>query len=557
MDREDAPEVAAPLDLLLADAAVGLSSRFRPVRLMLALGRRMVAKPDAVGRRSAELLRELARISAGSSELEPNPRDRRFADPAWTGNPLLHRVLQAYLAGSRAADQLAADVGLDKDERLRFVASNIVDALAPSNNPWLNPAAWKESLDTGGANTVRGLRAFIEDMSSSPRVPRMVDPEAYEVGRDLAVTPGSVVWRAPLYELIQFTPHTSRVHSSPLLVVPPTINKYYILDLAPHRSLIEFLVGQGHQLFVMAWRNPDARFRDSGLDAYGAAVVEAVGAVRRICRSAQANLMGVCSGGIITSMVMGHLAATGENSVNALTLLVTVLDQKQAGVAAALIDETTAKAAMAASAKQGYLDGSALAEVFAWLRPNDLVWNYWVNNYLLGRKPPAFDILFWNADTTRMPARMHHDFLRIAMANALVTPGEATMLDTPVDLGKIAADSYIVAGVADHICPWQSCYKTTHLLGGSTRFVLSTSGHIAALVNPADNPKSSFRAGGDLRAEADAWSAGAESHSGSWWLDYAAWLGARSGPQKVAPRRLGGAGFKPQEPAPGTYVFDR
>ena len=256
-------------------------------------------------------------------------------------------------------------------------------------------------------------------------------------------------------------------------------------------------------------------------------------------------------------MVAAHLAANGDRTINAFTLLVTVLDQERAGVASALIDETTAKHAVDASARQGYLDGNALAEVFAWLRPNDLIWNYWVNNYLLGRKPPAFDILYWNADTTRMPARLHHDFLRLAMANALVTDGTATMLGTPVDLSKIDADAYVVAGVADHICPWQSCYRSARLLSGSPRFVLSTSGHIAALVNPADSPKSSFQHGGDLGPEPEAWQQAASTNAGSWWPDYAGWLGERAGRQKAAPSRLGATGFEPREPAPGTYVFDR
>jgi poly(3-hydroxyalkanoate) synthetase len=285
----------------------------------------------------------------------------------------------------------------------------------------LNPAAMKELVDTGGTSAVRGVRALIRDLGARPRVPRMVEPDAFEVGRDIGISPGAVVHRDELYELVQFSPQTPQVYRTPLLIVPPTINKYYILDLAPGRSLVEFLVGQGHRVFTMSWRNPDERFRDRGMDAYGTAIVDALGAVRSIAASPTANVMGVCSGGIIASMVMAHLSSIGDRRVDAFTLLVTVLDQAPVGFTGTLIDDSTAQAAMRASARRGYLDGKALAEVFAWLRPNDLIWSYWVNNYLLGRTPPAFDILYWNSDTTRMPARLHHDFLRIATRNALVT----------------------------------------------------------------------------------------------------------------------------------------
>jgi polyhydroxyalkanoate synthase subunit PhaC len=555
----EAPDVAAALDMLLVDAAVGITRRFRPAYSLLTIGRRVASRPGVAARQATRLAGQLGDVVLGRSELTPEPRDRRFVDEAWSTNPILRRVVQAYLASAAAAEQLVDELRLDgvEEQRVRFAVSNLIDAGAPSNSPLLNPAAIKELVDTGGASAARGMRAFVTDIAAKPRVPRMVEPDEFEVGRDLAVSTGTVVHRDELYELIQFAPQTPQVHAIPLLIVPPTINKYYILDLAPGRSLIEYLVGQGHQVFTISWRNPDARFRDNGLDAYGQAVVDASDAMRSITGSSTLNLMGVCSGGIIASMVIAHLASTADRRVSSFTLLVTVLDQTPTGTIGALIDESTAEVAMRASAKQGYLDGNSLAEVFAWLRPNDLIWNYWVNNYLLGRRPPAFDILYWNADTTRMPARLHHDFLRVAMSNALVEPDAATMIDTPVDLGKVDADSYVVAGVADHICPWQSCYQSTQLLGGVSRFVLSTSGHIAALVNPPGNPRASFQAGDRPGVDAERWTRTTERQSGSWWPDYASWLTARSGRSKRAPRTLGGRGFEPREPAPGTYVFDR
>jgi polyhydroxyalkanoate synthase len=270
--------------------------------------------------------------------------------------------------------------------------------------------------------------------------------------------------------------------------------------------------------------------------------------------------MGACSGGILSGLVMGHLAQIGrQDRIAGFTLLVTLLDQAPAGTAGAIVDDTTAEAAIAASRARGYLDGRKLAEIFAWLRPSDLIWNYWVNNYLQGKQPPAFDILYWNADTTRMTAKLHRDFVRMAMSNALTKPGGVTILGTDVDLAKVDSDAYIVAGVADHICPWQACYRSTQLLGGTSRFVLSTNGHIAALVNPPTNPKSSYRTTGDAGNPADpvAWQETARPEQGSWWPDYSAWLAERSGPEKAAPQELGNAQFAVLEAAPGSYVLDR
>ena len=310
----------------------------------------------------------------------------------------------------------------------------------------------------------------------------------------------------------------------------------------------------------MSWRNPDARHRDWGLDTYGAALTDALAAVRAITGAAKAHVCALCSGGIMTSMVAAHLAVTGQlDQLASLCLGVAVLDQTQAGTAGAIIDQNTAAAAMAVSSARGYLDGRALAEVFAWLRPDDLIWNYWVNNYLQGKTPPAFDILYWNADVTRLPAALHHDFLRLGLANALVTPGAATMLGSPVDLGKVDVDAYLVAGITDHLCPWESCYRTTQLLGGPVKFVLSTSGHIAAMVNPPTNPKAAFRtvSSGANPSDPREFLATATTVPGSWWTDYAAWLAERGGGQRKSPRTLGRKAYPVRGAAPGTYVHDR
>ena len=386
----------------------------------------------------------------------------------------------------------------------------------------------------------------------------MVEPDAFEVGVDLAVTPGSVVLRTPVFELIQYRPATPAVRQVPLLIVPPVINKFYVMDLAPGRSMVEYLVGRGLQVFMISWRNPDARDAKWDLDTYGQAILDAMDAAARITGSEQTALAGSCSGGIIAAMVAAHLAHTGQQDrIAALTLMVTVLDQARAGLAGAVIDERTARLAAASSRARGYLDGGSLAEVFAWLRPNDLIWNYWVNNYLLGRKPPPFDILFWNADTTRMTAGLHRDFLEMGAANALVRPGGATMLGSPVDLAAVDRDSYIVAGITDHICPWQSCYRSTQLLGGRPRFLLSTSGHIAAMVNPPGNDKARYQMAKECPEDPQEWLRRAETCHGSWWPDYAGWLAERCGEEKAAPGELGGGGLVPVGDAPGTYIYDR
>jgi polyhydroxyalkanoate synthase len=557
---EDATEAVMGLDMLLVDAARGpLRRMIPPAGTTLRFGSALARQPGTVAKRAAELVRELGAIAVGRSDLEPGRKDRRFADPAWTGNPLLHRAMQAHLASARAAWQLIEDADLDwqDDERVRFTATNIVDALAPSNLPVVNPLSLKAAIDTGGGSAVTGLKRLLRDIATPPRVPSMVEPDAFTVGEDLAATPGGVVFRTDVFELIQYRPTTETVRTVPLLMIPPTINKFYVADLAPGRSIVEHYLNAGQQVFMMSWRNPDERHAGWGLDTYGQAVLDAMDAVEQVTGQDKVAVQAFCSGGIITSMVLAHLAATGrQDRVSAASFAVTVLDWARAGTVSALMDEEAVKASTEKSRKKGYLDGSQLSSIFAWLRPNDLVWNYWVNNYLQGKPPPNFDILYWNADATRMSAALHRDFIDIALSNSLVEPGRATMLGTPVDLSKVTVDSYVTAGIADHLCPWQACYRSTQLLGGESRFILSTSGHIASLVNPPGNPKSTFQVAGSTPADTEEWMAQAETVTGSWWPDYMVWLGERSGEEIPAPSALGGK-VGELAPAPGTYVFDK
>jgi polyhydroxyalkanoate synthase len=559
MTRPDVDDLAAPLDAVLIDAALGPLRQLAPDMSTAKLAGRVAGRPGPTVARFRSLAAELSRVGLGTSEIAPEEKDRRFAEPAWTANPLLRRVLQSYLAACRTAEDLITDAGLGwrDDQRVRFLADNLLAALSPSNVPLLNPASAKAAIDTAGLNFVRGALNLVRDIARAPRVPQMVDRSGFTIGENLAATPGAVVLRTELFELIQYAPQTPTVRRVPLLLVPPTINKFYVLDLAPDRSWIEYLVRSGQQVFAMSWRNPDARHAGWGVDAYVQAVLDAVDAVERISAADRTVLTGVCSGGILAGLAAAHLARIGRlDRLAGLTFAVTVLDQHRAGLPAAIADKYLAAAATAVSRRRGYLDGKVLAEVFAWLRPDDLVWHYWVNNYLLGRKPPAFDVLYWNADTTRMPAQLHADLVDIALNNRLAEPGRAVALGAPVDLNAIDVDSYVIAGIADHITPWQSCYRTTGLLGGKTRFVLSSSGHIAALVNPPGNPKAAYRTSAQHPADPQEWLRGAVAEPGSWWPDFAGWLDERCGPDRRAPRKLGGRGFAPLIEAPGTYVLD-
>jgi polyhydroxyalkanoate synthase subunit PhaC len=556
-----ADELAAPLDLLLISAARPFARRMMPDATWARLGVSLAKQPGAVAGRVGTLARELGSIVAGRSDRAPGRADKRFTDPAWQHNPLLHRIMQGYLAAAETADEVLVDADLDwrDHDKMRFVIDNLLEGLAPSNSPLLSPLGWKALIDTGGVSAVRGVRAFARDMLSKPRVPAMVEPDAFAVGETLAITKGAVVAQNSVFELIQYAPQTAKVRTVPLLIVPPVINKFYVLDLAPGRSMIDYLVAQGQQVFLISWRNPLARHRDWDFDTYGAAIVEAMDAVDKIAGTDTVQLLGICSGGTLAAMTAAHLTEIGEaDRIAGFALAVTVLDQSRAGFALAMMSDRAAQAAIRVSARKGYLDGRALAEMFAWLRPTDLVWRYWVNNYVQGRPPAAFDVLFWNADATRMAAALHRDFVLMGLNNSLATPGAVSMLGSPVDLSKVTMDAYVVGGVSDHICPWQATYRSARLLGSKdNRYVLSTSGHIQALVNPPGNPKASYRAGPADAEDPAQWLESAQKLSDSWWVDFIGWLAERSGPEVDAPKTLGGEGFPPLGPAPGSYVMEK
>ena len=552
-------DLSAPLDVLLTEATYSPRQRFFAADAALKWGSSLARRPGAVAGRVGTLARELGRVATGDSEIAPARGDRRFADPAWLESPVFHRLMQAYLATGGTIDGLIQDAELDlqTERRIRFPVENLHDALAPTNFPWSNPAAMRTAISTRGASFLRGAEQFASDMRRPPRLPSMVDTSKFELGRNLATTPGAVIRREEEFELIHYAPQSEEVRAVPLLLVPPMINKFYIADLAPDRSLVEYLVQQGQQVFAISWRNPEAEHGSWGLDTYAEAILTALDTACTVAASDQAQLLAFCGGGIAGACAAGHLAAVDEQDrLAGLTLGVCVLDNEQAGTSSALVNRDLARAALSVSARKGYLDGNALAEVFAWLRPNDLIWGYVANNYLLGQRPPAFDILYWNQDTVRLAAGLHRDFIQIALENPLVEPGALELLGTPIDLGRLEVDSYVVAGISDHITPWENCQHTARMLGGDTRFVLSTSGHIAAIVNPPGNPKATYRVAVEgEHDDAQAWLAEAEKRPGSWWEDWNSWLAERSGPMKPAPKRLGSREYRPKGKAPGTYVL--
>jgi polyhydroxyalkanoate synthase subunit PhaC len=548
-DREDPP-------VLGANPFVGLTRRQVGAALGRLLGR-VAFEPGVVVTGGLDAARQLVGVVRGRNDPVPDPSDKRFVDPAWASNPVYRRLLQAYLVERDALFRLLDDVGLDPKsrERARLALSLVTEAAAPTNTLLGNPSALGKAWQTRGQSLVAGLRHFRHDLRHNGGMPSMVDTRPFKVGENIAVTPGEVIHRSELFELIQYAPAGSRTFRRPLVVIPPQINKYYISDLAPGRSFVEHTVAAGIPYFAISWRNPTPAQRDWDLAAYVSACKEAIEVACDVGAASDANVAGMCAGGITLACLLGHLAATDESLVNSATFMVAGLDISSESTVGLLTSTASIEAARARSQRKGVLDGRDLGRMFAWLRPNDLIWNYWVNNYLLGQNPPAFDILYWNADTTNLTAALHSDFLDLLGTNGLAAPGSIDVLGTPVDLGKVRCDAYVVAGATDHIIPWTAAYRTTQLLGGDSEFVLGSSGHIQAIVNPPGNRKSRFLTRpGPPPADPLEWRTSATTNEGTWWDHWLRWLGERSGDQRRAPARLGNRRHPPIEAAPGRYV---
>jgi polyhydroxyalkanoate synthase subunit PhaC len=521
----------------------------------------MATNPRVAAQQYLSFLADLGRIATGSSDLAPDLKDKRFTDTAWKESAPYRSLAQCYLAWGGALSRFVEEARMDKQdaERAHFVISLFVDAMSPTNFLTGNPAALKKLVDTGGASLVHGLRNFVGDLARNGGLPTQVDTRRFTVGRNLATTPGAVIYRTPVMELIQYQPTENEVHARPLLIAPPQINKFYLFDLAPEKSIIQLALKAGLQTYAISWKNPTPAECQFGLGTYVEALEDAVDAMRHITGSKDVNIWGSCSGGITTSAFLANLAARGAPKVHSATVAVCVLDMEvaQRTTAGMFVTPESIIAAKRASQLAGVVDGRELARMFAWMRPNDLIWNYWVNNYLLGNAPPAFDVLYWNNDTTRLAACLHADFLDLIDANPFVNAGRLDLRGVPLDMRRVTLDSYVVAGLTDHITPWQGCYNTAKLFGQRSTFVLANNGHIQSLLNPPGNPKAFFWVGAADQANPEAWLQQAARHAGSWWPHWREWIKARSGELMQAPAVVGNEKYPPLEPAPGLYVMEK
>jgi polyhydroxyalkanoate synthase subunit PhaC len=499
----------------------------------------------------------LARVTGAAAEPPIAPgRDKRFADPAWTDNPGFAALLQYYLATRQFSDRLL-DLGRGDratDAKAGLVAGFLLDALSPTNFLLTNPAALKRAFDTGGGSLLAGTRNFLGDLAHNKGRPSQVDRSAFTVGENLAVTPGKVVFANHLMELIQYRPQTETVHAIPLLASPPWINKYYIMDLSPGRSFIEWAVQHGHTVFAISYRNPDAGMSAVTLTDYLIGGPKtALDVISDITGADKINIAGLCLGGALTAMLAAYLAKTGDDRINSVTLLNTMLDYSEPGVLGAFTDEATVARLERQMRKRGYLDGAQMSGTFDLLRANDLIFSYVASNWLMGQRPPAFDILAWNSDSTRMPAAMHSFYLRSLYLRNELAMGDLELAGQRLSLGDIRTDSYVVGAVNDHIVPWHASYQATRLLGGPVRYVLTSGGHIAGIVNPP-GPKAWYLTGPDGTASAAKWRSAAQRQDGSWWADWAQWAGARAG-QHVPPPSMGSPRYPALASAPGSYVL--
>nr|WP_310265119.1 class I poly(R)-hydroxyalkanoic acid synthase [Roseateles saccharophilus] len=521
--------------------------------------------PAALAELQADYLKQATALwntSLGHGEA-PAIGDRRFAAPEWRASPAANFMTQLYLLNSQTLSRMASAVEADDKTkaRIRFAVQQFVDAASPSNFLALNPEAQKLALDSHGETLARGLQHLWGDVQRGHV--SQTDESAFEVGKNVATTAGNVVFENELFQLIEYTPLTAQVHARPFLMVPPCINKFYILDLQPDNSLIRYAVSEGHRVFVVSWRNPDESVKALTWDDYiEQGAIQAIRVVQEISGQDKINTLGFCVGGTILATALGVLAARGEQPAASLTLLTTLLDFADNGILDIFVDEAMVRlreATLGPESPKGpqLLHGQELATTFSFLRPNDLVWNYVVGNYLKGEAPPAFDLLYWNGDSTNLPGPMYCWYLRHTyLQNELKQPGKLTVCGEKLDLGAIEAPVYIYGSREDHIVPWQAAYRSTQILNGKKRFVMGASGHIAGVINPPAKGKRShwIAKGTALPADPDAWFKSATEHPGSWWPDWSAWLASHAGAMKPAPKTPGNRKFKAIEPAPGRYV---
>lgn len=522
-----------------------------------------VRQPTAMAQESAAFFQEFGKIVSGQSDRKASPGDKRFADPAWTQNTFYRNLLQGYSAWSESLQNYADKAGLDSKEtgRAKFLMTQLSEALAPTNFLLGNPTALKKAIESGGKSVLDGYQNFLKDAAERKPVPTQVDSKPFTVGENLAATPGDVVLRTELFELIQYKPQTTQVRQRPILVVPSIVNKYYAFDLAPGRSLFEYLVRSGFTLFTMVFRNPKPEHDSWGMNAYMDGMETAIGAVGDITGVADPHLWVVCGSGPVLASLAGYYAARNEKKIGSLTLFVAPLDMSGLSNAEGLgdfMDPKVTEITKRIPGKSDRISADEFTLLFAMLRPNDLIWNYWVNNYLMGNDPPAFDILAWNADGTGMTAQYNREFQEFVGRNPLVKPGAMAVKGTPIaDLSTFDFDSYVIGARNDHICPWPTVYKSAQMLGDRCTFVLGGSGHIQTIVSPPGSGKAHYFINPDKSKPPEEWLKDAQKVQGTWWEHFVAWCHERSGPMVPAPAAPGNARHPSLGKAPGTYVFEQ
>lgn len=516
-------------------------------------------RPDKLFAAYSQAMKDTFASFTNSADVAPDKADKRFKDPIWTSNPAYRVLMQSYLTWSRGMNDWVESLELDSRNKLRakLVTSILTDSIAPTNMLAGNPSAMHKTLETGGKNLVSGAKHLINDMLHNGGLPSSVDKSKFKVGENLAVSEGDVIYREEILELIEYKPKTEAVYARPIFVVPPQINKFYAWDLAPNRSALEFLVSQGHRIFVVSWRNPGPEHANWGMDAYISGLDRASNVACEVTKSNDLNIIGACSGGITASLLMAYWAAKGIQRANSFTLLVAVLDvdATKETTMGLFANYETLELARLFSRSKGVMPGSALQKAFAWLRPNDLIWSYWVNNYLLGNEPPAFDILYWNADTTNLPGALYSDMIDIMEKGGARRGADLTVLGEKVGMEHVTCDKFLVGGTTDHITPWEGSYQSVSIFGGNNEFLLCDAGHVQTIINPPGNPKARFMTNKGEHATPEQFLAGAQNHQGSWWLYWAEWLGARGGEQVPAPQKPGSTKYKSLAAAPGTYVL--
>lgn len=543
-----------------AEAGAGAEAQWKedsgPIATIRLLIAHILAAPESIATHYAHFADEALRIFEGESAIGPAPGDFRFKDRLWLDSDFLRILLQLYLSLGRSLQSWLDEQSLAADvkRRIHFIFEQLIAAAAPSNLP-LNPAALRRAKATEGSSVIDGVRQLIDDALHNRAMPRQISPGAYVIGRDLGLTPGAVIHRNAQLELIQYAPQTEAVRRRPVLLVPPQINKYYFFDLKPQNSLVAHLVRSGIQLFTLSWRNPTAAEEDWSLDTYVGATLEAMDVISAVTKSPTMGLISACAGGLTAMATMGCLAARGERRTLHHSLLVTCLFPNYGSKLELFLTPDLLESARRHVRVNGVMEGDALAKLFAWLRPTDLVWRYWINNYLMGKRPPPLDVLFWDNDSTRLPAALHSDFIDLYARDAFRTAGAVSVLGAPIDFGRVHADFYLVGGEDDYLMPWQGCYQACQTFGGNHQFVLSTSGHVQSILRPPRLANAHYFVNRSTAMSADAWRATCERREGTWWRHWHAWLNDRSGALKAAPSRLGSRDHPPLMDAPGDYVF--